>query len=80
MQVSVTQEDIDLGIRGSTQHCPVARAMTRAGFLGISVCPSLLTWRVGLGRNGFDAPEHVTEFIFTFDAWHSVLPFEFKGP
>lgn len=81
MQVSVTQEDIDLGIRGSCSECPVARAMTRAGFLDVSICPGLLVWRGGpAGRRGFTAPKHVTEFIIAFDSEGSGQPFTFEVP
>ena len=74
--ITVTQEDIDQGIRESYYSCPIARAAERA-----------LKWRVMVytdtilvGDSGCDykLPESAQEFISRFDTGKPVKPFSFE--
>ena len=75
MQVDVTVQDIEAGIAGSTDACPVALAIGRCGLGPVRVGGFGL--RVG-GRSWVLQPVGVTDFIVAFDKGWSVKPFSFE--
>lgn len=88
VKFSVTQEDIESGVRGSVDDCPVAKCMTRT--LGVPVvvdgadnCPGCWIWIHSDREDGglaWSAPHAVWDFAKTYDefgpAW--VHPFDFE--
>lgn len=76
MKIEVTQEDIDHGIKGDCDLCPIARAVHRhipTARVGITV--------IRLNRMSFsciDLPEEARNFIHLFDHGMKVIPFEFE--
>ena len=84
MRVSVTSEDIRLGLRGNPCECAVALAVGRL-LTGctIEVSPGLVYLfggeALGLPPTA-DLPEAVTEWIIRFDRLEPVNPIEFELP
>ncbi len=73
VSLSVTQEDIDNGIKSSPTKCPVALALTRAMkkdncAMGIS--------RIILSGELKNTPQAILDFVYDFDRGKSVKPFE----
>lgn len=80
MKISVTQDDIDKGIRLLSDSCPVAIAMNRCGFVRSAAYKTYLIWNhrgTFSGWNGMATPLLVKEFITKFDEGQAVSPFEF---
>lgn len=77
--VCVTQEDIDKGVVGDCQNCPVARAMQRIFGPTIRVGTEK-GWLIinGPGRM-WDLPEEAITFIDRFDSNQSVAPLSFNA-
>jgi hypothetical protein len=77
--IEVTQEDIDRGVRGEIDKCPVALAAQRA--LGI---PDV--WVTPFGRMlpvpdaNWLMPAKATAFVRRCDRGKSVQPFTFRVP
>jgi hypothetical protein len=75
--VTVTQEDIDKGIRGSDEHCPIALATRRAlGAPFVVVDCSSITLR-DEGQNIYaetETPCQACLFVHDFDAGQPVKP------
>jgi hypothetical protein len=76
IRVNVTQQDIEQGWRGSSQACPVARALRRQD--------ELRRWWVGpdyiiseLGSREANLPPEARVFISAFDHGYPVAPFSF---
>lgn len=82
--ISVTQKDIDTGIRISCINCPVATALTRDTG---SLCEVFQThpnqdcelWchRPGIPIKAISAPRSVNRFVKRFDRGLPVKPFRF---
>ena len=76
--VEVTQDDIDLGMQGSSRACPIALAAARAldgGFENVSVASDVgatfFTWKTGPFSRGrytaYELPSEARAFIRDFD-------------
>lgn len=68
MKITVTAEDIALGLPGSCSHCPVAMAIARdTGSRGVRVDGV----EIFVCDRRFSAPPSVSNFINHFDDWDS---------
>jgi len=80
MLISITQQDIDFGQRGSCSRCPIAiairRKIPRAG--AIAVSPYSIRWVHDDVWWDAYVPSEVKEFITKFDAYCPVEPMEFE--
>lgn len=79
MKISVTQDDIDKGQRGSACSCPIALATRRAfPWLAISVSPGFGHGWLFIGNKTYRLPGDALTFILEFDSRSvPVAPFEF---
>ena len=78
-KVTVTEEDIKLGLRGSPIGCPVARACKRAWpDYRISVGATRIIRGWGCQTAIFFLPPSVTVRITWFDRGRSIAPFNFR--
>jgi len=79
MLIEVTQNDIDMGMRGAARKCPIARAIERITDerykATVWVEPRLI--HAGLGYVGL--PGKAMEFIERFDKGEPVAPFAFDA-
>ena len=81
MKITVTQEHIDNGDRGSCTHDPIALAMKDAGLEKGWAGPSGISWKVGHKNYFAQTPRIVLDFMLAFDNKQPVEPFEFEvGP
>lgn len=79
MKITVTQQHIDEGIRGSATRDPVAFAMADAGCLHPYAGISRLFWYDSENRkHAANITETLYEFIRAFDQGEHVEPFEFE--
>jgi hypothetical protein len=85
MKVNVQQDDIEWGVRRSSQNCPIANALHReTGMLAIVGVNRIALY--GKNEDGTrepfkvwgDVPLEVIAFITMFDAHAHVEPFEFE--
>lgn len=76
MKISITQQHIGMGVRGSTTSDPVALAMREAGLEKPWVSPSYLAWRKDNKDYSVRLPGSVLEFLKRFDNGLPVDPFE----
>lgn len=77
VNVEVTPSDIEAGVPGGADSCPIARALNRAGFLNVAVGEN--DWGVGiLARDSAKLPESARRFVRRFDAGQPVLPSRFR--
>lgn len=67
--ITVTQEDIDRGVKGSADKCPIGLAVQRAYAAG-------LRFTEKQGEAGL--PDNAAEFQWRFDAGLEVKPFSFR--
>ena len=74
MKISVTQQHIDAGLRGSCTGDPIALALKDAGFDFVWVAPD----RIEATVRTYSIPEDVLEFMKAFDNEHYVQPFTFE--
>lgn len=79
MTVRVSQENIDDGIPGSENGCPVALAMAERDLFAPTATEGHLYWGRG-SRNIHPTPEHVARFINDFDEGKPVGEIEFTLP
>ena len=77
MKIEVKQEHIDKGLRRSKCGCPIALAMSDAGFEYPSVNPLRIVYHNGLNTVGCEVPESAKQFILAFDVGECVKPFSF---
>ena len=82
MWVEVTQEDIEAGESGECTECPVALALSRAGFL-----PAVMQTKTNffsadgeVVSDDWSHPVNVSRFIVDFDARRPVKPIKFNVP
>ena len=77
MKITVTQQHIDNGQKGSCTRDPIALALKDAGVEDPWVSPVRITF--GLNRkNGAPVPAEVLAFMRAFDNHEMVEPFEFE--
>lgn len=80
VQVDVTADDIAHGVRKDCDHCPIARAITRA-LPGYTVEVSRTYAFACKGQEPglyADLPGQATKFISQFDAERAVKPLSFE--
>jgi hypothetical protein len=78
MKITVTQQHINEGQRGSSARDPVAFAMIDAGCLRPHAGVTHLSWQdAGHKRYSAEVPRVVYEFMLEFDNGKLVEPFEF---
>lgn len=76
--ISVTEEDIRIGIVGSCAFCPVASAMDRAGLPEPSASYEFLSWEKEDARAMINTPSRVCNWMIDFDEDLPVSPFTFE--
>lgn len=74
MLIKVTQEDIDSGLPCVGSLCPIANAIEREVNLFTSVGDD----RIYIGDDSVETPVVCRDFIWRFDNWENVEPFEFE--
>lgn len=72
--ISVTQQHIDSGLRGSCEKDPIALAMIDAGYMNVWISPD----RIRANGRTYEMPEPVASFIHKLDNMEFVDPFEFS--
>jgi len=82
IKISVTQDDIDKGIKNNCEKCPIARALARS-FPGYFNLASIYYLSVKAHQKDFyvfmmDTPKVCYDFIRDFDQGKPVTPFEFE--
>jgi hypothetical protein len=75
--ISVTEIDIDLGVRLDCWECPIARAMFRATGEKYSV-DGASAFVVGERHRRVSLPDSAIQFIRDFDLGNFPKPFEFE--
>ena len=78
MKITVTQQHIDNGDRGSCTHDPIALAMKDAGLEKAWSGVFGLSWRQNHKDYFVQTPKSVVEFMVAFDNKQPVEPFEFS--
>jgi hypothetical protein len=85
MRITVTQDDIDNGFRGTACACPVARAVGRAFGVPPLVNQVSVGWSIGIRQSPADRymtwyalPDVADDFIRKFDTKQPVEPFAFE--
>ena len=78
MKITVTQEHIDNGDRGSCTHDPIALAMRNAGLEAPWVGPAGISWKIEHRNYFMQTPRIVLDFMLAFDNKQPVEPFEFS--
>ena len=90
MKIHVTSKDIKNGEQCNDCRCPIALALTRAGFVDVSVLPTLFNYRAqdgtqtGFTKPGRKLPIKVQKFIERFDKngrggqFKKLAPFTFE--
>lgn len=76
--VEITQEDIQEGIAGVYNECPVARSLKRLGCQNIDADEDRILVTFNDKRYLFKTPRKANHFIDDFDCDREVKPFEFK--
>ena len=74
IHVSVTKKHIEMGIRGSFDHCPVALAVKDA--LPGEYIIALITF-LQIGRTQINCSNYITLWIRSFDQGNPMHPFKF---
>jgi hypothetical protein len=74
MKIIVTAEDIKEGLRVSAEYCPIALAAQRAG---LCEYPLVGERRITCLHAVYRLPIEACNFIFAFDRYEAVEPFEF---
>lgn len=81
MKIEVTQKDIDNGVQGECELCPIARAVkreTKRKHVRISR-EHVEIWRnKSNGSNFYELPKKAQTFVRRFDRQESVKPFSFE--
>lgn len=78
VKISVTQEDIQLGVKEDIHHCAVARAAQRVLGDTVTVGGSYIHLRQPCPGNCISMPQEVIDWISAFDHGKDVTPFEFE--
>lgn len=84
VNVEVTQEDIDKGIREDSCECPIARALKRFGYRSVDVEDDCAGFYVkNADKSGmctsylFYLPKKAIKFVSKFDNGEQVAPINF---
>lgn len=78
LQISVTKEDIDRGVRMSAPTCPVARAITRATGAFTLVDGQNVRLEESDGSRQFGVlPHDVADKVVAYDVGDGMHPFDF---
>ena len=81
MQIHVTNLCLRIGISKSCGKCPIAIAMTLAGFRDVEVHSDAVRYRLADGTlTSFPLPVFAQHFVEHFDEADSGEPFSFAGP
>jgi hypothetical protein len=75
-RITVTTEDIKLGIQADPEHCPVALAVWRKIGPALVGADGVCMGRAGKGRKG-ELPRGVIRRIARYDNFGLMEPFEF---
>jgi hypothetical protein len=85
VEIDVTQEDIEKGVRNDCANCPIAKAFSRrleAHNLNLTlmeVCHEHVVIANKEAAAEFDLPQEASNFISAFDNKRPVAPFKFKA-
>ena len=74
MKIQIRKHDIDVGNRGCTTSCPVARAIKRVTDKPVDVIGTYAK----IGDKKVDLPYVVMKFIHEYDFEFNVQPLEFE--
>lgn len=79
MKIEVTQQDIDNGVPGDAESCPVALACQRTipGCHDLTVGDDTIEFDIDGDAMAFDLPAEVATFVHRFDCKDAVAPFAF---
>lgn len=88
IRITVTKNDIRLGVKGDVEKCPIARACKRLGLKDVSVEGDIVKHRGTAVRTEWDGtkvkvqriralPVKAADFITKFDEGEAVEPFTF---
>lgn len=85
MKIQITQDDIDNGVIGDSNHCPIARAFKRIGYTEVIVEQKRI-YLYGDTYNSsnvyrkkyIDMPENGKKFVLYYDRSEPVEPFELE--
>ena len=80
MKIEVTQKDIDNGVQGECQSCPIALAFKRnSNIKRVYVnTKSIDVLHYGIGVKSYELPKKAKTFIKRFDRQEPVKPFSFE--
>ena len=79
MKIQVTQQHINLGLRGSCTGDPISLSMKDAGLRSPWVSPTRIVWNDRFDHPfEVETPEDVVQFMKSFDNDLYVEPFEFE--
>ena len=79
MKITVTQQNIDAGLRGSCTKDPIALSLIEAsGNKEVWASPSFLVWWENGKRKWAHTPPEVCAFMEAFDNHGGVLPAKFE--
>jgi hypothetical protein len=78
MKITVTQQHIDQGQKGSPTRDPIAFAMADAGLESPNAGVTHLRWYKDGRRQYVEVPREVYDFMLNFDTGRAVKPFEFQ--
>lgn len=79
LTVEVTKEDIENGVRGNAQACPIAQALIRQGHENVSVSMSCAYVDTNGERSCYLLPREARDFVDRYDSKIFVTPFKFTG-
>lgn len=74
MRIEVTEEDIRVGVLGSSHDCPIAQAFRRCGYHDVVVDEVFAHFP----DRYLVLPDEAVAFIAAFDSGLSVAPFSFE--
>jgi hypothetical protein len=78
MKITVTQQHIDEGQRGSTTRDPISFAMADAGLEHPHAGVTYLSWQSKDYKRSVEIPREVYDFMADFDNGRPVQPFTFE--
>jgi hypothetical protein len=78
MKIKVTQSNIDMGVKHSATHCPIALALKDANLYFPTVEYNIMHFGPNDNRQHVVQTETICNFITAFDSDGYVIPFEFE--
>lgn len=76
---TVDQEAIDLGIKKNCEHCPIAIAMRRNGYIGPIIRNTIISYynsETGIERTKKEISRRISIRLSRFDNGHAIRPFK----